>query len=65
MIQPPKHTVIMISIVEYDPAARESTRENNQRGLNQDTKFTVRHDTTNGAIDKAIKRLQGFKDDDE
>jgi hypothetical protein len=61
MIQRAKHTVINISIVEFDPAP--DPRGQAARDLSQDTKFTVRADNTNQAIEKAMKRLRRFVDD--
>ncbi len=63
MIQRAPHAVISISIVEFDPNTPKGDRGIDAM-LNQDTKFTVRADTVNGAIDKAIKRLKGFKDEE-
>lgn len=77
MIDRVKHTVINISIVEFEPQSRPTDRpvlhdtatrqraESAERSLNQDTKFTVRADTTPAAIKKAIKRLAAFSDEDD
>ena len=77
MIDRVKHTVINISIVEFEPQSRPTDRpvmhdtaarqrsEATERSLNQDTKFTVRADTTDAAIKKAIKRLAAFSDEDD
>lgn len=53
------HTTISIRVVEYDPG---KIRQAGDRGQSDDTLFTVRADTTNQAIDKALRRLSAFKD---
>lgn len=60
-IERAKHTTVVIKIVEYDPDAAKQTLADG-RTRSDETNFTVRADTTNQAIDKALRRLGAFKD---